>query len=88
MLLTASERAAADFELLEMVQAAFYAMLLNAAVELCMIRRFMVEGLKSSLVGLRWSYFEARMSHTDHELREAQLWQRAVAVEVRGPSDG
>ncbi|KAJ8423976.1 hypothetical protein Cgig2_008751 [Carnegiea gigantea] len=28
------------------------------------------------------------MSRVDHELKEAQLWQQAVAVEVRGPSDG
>jgi len=28
------------------------------------------------------------MSRTDHELREAQLRQRAVAVEVRSLSDG
>jgi len=69
-----AERAAADFELPEMVQATFYTMLLNGAVELGVVRGFMVNGLKSSLVGLRWTCFEAWMSRTDHELREAQLW--------------
>ncbi|KAJ8453133.1 LOW QUALITY PROTEIN: hypothetical protein Cgig2_008017 [Carnegiea gigantea] len=70
-LLITSERAAADFELPEMVQATFYAMLLNEAVKLGVVRRFIVKGLKTSLVGLRWSCFEARMSCTDHKLREA-----------------
>ncbi|KAJ8426858.1 hypothetical protein Cgig2_006533 [Carnegiea gigantea] len=53
-----AEGAAADFELPEMVQATFYAMLLNEVVELGVIRGFMVEGLKLALVGLRWSSFE------------------------------
>ncbi|KAJ8438013.1 LOW QUALITY PROTEIN: hypothetical protein Cgig2_029994 [Carnegiea gigantea] len=62
--------ATADFELLEMGQATFYAMLLNEAIErVC----FMAEGLKLALVGPGWSSFEAWMSRVDHELREAQL---------------
>ncbi|KAJ8433390.1 hypothetical protein Cgig2_019180 [Carnegiea gigantea] len=65
-----AERGAADFELPEIVQATFYAMLLNEAVELAVLRGFVAEGLKSSLVGLRWLSFEAWMSCTDHELRE------------------
>jgi len=63
----------ADFKLPEMVRVTFYAMLLNEAVELGVVRGFMADGLKSSLVGLRWRCFEALMSCTDHELREAQL---------------
>jgi len=82
------ERATVDFELPEMVQAIFYTMLLNEAVELGVVYSFMAKGLKSSLVGLRWSCFEAWMSRTDHKLREAQLRQRTTAAEVRGPSDG
>jgi len=35
------------------MQATFYRMLLNEAAELGAVRGFMVEGLKSALVGLR-----------------------------------
>ena len=63
-----AEEAAADFELLEVVQATFYTILLNEAIELGVVRSFIAEGLKSSLVGLRWLSFEAWMSRTDHEL--------------------
>ncbi|KAJ8429990.1 hypothetical protein Cgig2_033915 [Carnegiea gigantea] len=54
-----AEGAAADFELPEMVQATFYAMLLNEAIELGVVHGFIAEGLRSALVGLRWSSFEA-----------------------------
>jgi len=51
----------------------FYAMLLNEAVKLGAVHGFKAEGLKSALVGLRWSSFEVWMSCFDHVLREAQL---------------
>ncbi|KAJ8437665.1 hypothetical protein Cgig2_028603 [Carnegiea gigantea] len=70
-----AEGAKANFEFPEM----------NEAIELGVVRGFMAEGLKSSLVGLRWSSFAAWMSYTDHKLREAR--QRAITVEVCGPSD-
>ncbi|KAJ8451980.1 hypothetical protein Cgig2_016561 [Carnegiea gigantea] len=47
-----AERVAADFELPEILQVTFYTMLLNEAVELSVVRGFMADGLKSSLVGL------------------------------------
>ncbi|KAJ8438935.1 hypothetical protein Cgig2_012830 [Carnegiea gigantea] len=78
-----AEGAATDFDFPEMVQATFYAMLLNFEVH-----GFMAEGLRSALVGLRWSNFEVWMSRVDYKLREAQLRQQAVEGEVRGPSDG
>ncbi|KAJ8423386.1 hypothetical protein Cgig2_000556 [Carnegiea gigantea] len=87
-LLPKAERAAVDFELPEIVQATFYAMLLNEAVELGVVLGFMAKSLKSFLVGLSWSCFEARMGRTDHELREAQLRQRTATMEVRSPLDG
>ncbi|KAJ8449176.1 hypothetical protein Cgig2_027178 [Carnegiea gigantea] len=65
--------AAANFELLEMVQATFYTMQLNQAVELGVVRGFMAKGLTSALAGLRWSSFEFR--------------EQAVAVEICGPLD-
>ncbi|KAJ8431710.1 hypothetical protein Cgig2_005217 [Carnegiea gigantea] len=51
-LLPQAEGIAADFELPEMVQATFYVMLLNEAVELGVVRGFVAEGLKSALVAL------------------------------------
>ncbi|KAJ8432238.1 hypothetical protein Cgig2_007639 [Carnegiea gigantea] len=48
--LTEAEGAVADFELPEMVQVTFYAMLLNEAVELGVVCGFMAEGRKSALV--------------------------------------
>ncbi|KAJ8444094.1 hypothetical protein Cgig2_025095 [Carnegiea gigantea] len=61
-----AEGAATDFELPEMMQATFYAMLLNEAVELGVVHGFMVEGLRLALVGLRWSSFEAAEYICDH----------------------
>ena len=72
-LLSESEGATADFWLPKMVQAIFYAMLLNKAVKMGVVPGFSNEGLKSALVGLRWSTFEVWMSCVDHVLREAQL---------------
>jgi len=57
--LSEAVRAALDFELLEMVQAIFYAMLLNDALELGIVIGFHADDLKSSLEGLRWTFFEA-----------------------------
>ncbi|KAJ8426095.1 hypothetical protein Cgig2_006576 [Carnegiea gigantea] len=51
-------------------------------------KRFYGRRSEIDLVGLRWSSFEVWMGCVDHELREAQLPQQAVAVEARGPLDG
>ncbi|KAJ8421186.1 hypothetical protein Cgig2_011314 [Carnegiea gigantea] len=56
--LSDAEGVAADFELPEIVQATFYAMLLNEAVDLGVAHNFTTESVKSSLIGLRWSTFE------------------------------
>ncbi|KAJ8425106.1 hypothetical protein Cgig2_013836 [Carnegiea gigantea] len=47
------EEAACDFNIPEIVQAIFYAMLLNDAMELSLVSRDMAGGLKSILEGLR-----------------------------------
>ena len=52
-----AEGAALNFELPEMVQATFYAILLNDATELGVVRGFIADDLKSILVGLRWTFF-------------------------------
>ncbi|KAJ8434186.1 LOW QUALITY PROTEIN: hypothetical protein Cgig2_004657 [Carnegiea gigantea] len=50
--LSEAEEAARDFKLPEMVQATFYAMLLNNAVELGIVSGFMVTDLRATLEGL------------------------------------
>ncbi|KAJ8428107.1 hypothetical protein Cgig2_025449 [Carnegiea gigantea] len=86
--LSEAEGAAAEFEFLEIVQAIFYAMLLNEVVELGVAHEFSTEGLKSALVGVRWSAFKVWMDCVDHALRTAQLQRPTDEVEVRGPLDG
>ncbi|KAJ8437835.1 hypothetical protein Cgig2_000389 [Carnegiea gigantea] len=60
-----AEEAAHDFELPEMIQAIFYAMLLNNAVGLGIVSDFIAANLRASLEGLRWT----------RDLLEAQLYQ-------------
>ncbi|KAJ8424979.1 hypothetical protein Cgig2_031928 [Carnegiea gigantea] len=82
--LVEAENAATEFELPEMVQVTFYAMLLNEAVELGMTHEYTAESMKSSLAGLRWSTFEVWMDCMNCILRGAQLYRPADEVEVRG----
>ncbi|KAJ8446511.1 hypothetical protein Cgig2_027473 [Carnegiea gigantea] len=69
------EGAAADFEFPEMPSSWAW----------CTV---FTEGLKSALVGLRWSTFEVWMSCVNHVLRVAQLQQPVDEVEVCGLLDG
>ncbi|KAJ8441272.1 hypothetical protein Cgig2_013687 [Carnegiea gigantea] len=78
--LSEAEGAAADFELPEIVQATFYTILLNEAIELGMAYDFMTESIKSSLVGLRWSTFEVWIGCVNHRPTDE--------VEVRRSRDG
>ena len=77
-----------EFELPEIAQETFYAMLLNEAVELGVAHEYIAESMKSSLVGLRWSTFEVLLDCMDYVLRGAQLYRLADEVEVRGSMDG
>ncbi|KAJ8422873.1 hypothetical protein Cgig2_013746 [Carnegiea gigantea] len=83
-LLPKAERAVLDFELPEMVQATFYAMLLNDAIELGIVSDFLADNLKSTLERLRWTSFEAWLGRTRGDLREAQLRQRTLPSEAHG----
>ncbi|KAJ8423208.1 hypothetical protein Cgig2_006761 [Carnegiea gigantea] len=74
-----AEGVTTDFELLEMVQATFYAMLLNEAVELGVVHGFMAEGLRSALLCLRWSSFEVWMSRDNR-------WSRGRSAVLRTDS--
>ncbi|KAJ8438374.1 LOW QUALITY PROTEIN: hypothetical protein Cgig2_006292 [Carnegiea gigantea] len=76
-----AKEAALDFGLPEMVT--FHTMLLNDVIKLGIVSGFIV---KSTLVGLRWTCFEAWMSRTINELRKEKLRQRPVVVEARGSS--
>ncbi|KAJ8432114.1 LOW QUALITY PROTEIN: hypothetical protein Cgig2_027302 [Carnegiea gigantea] len=60
--LSKAEEAARDFELPEIVQATFYAMLLNDAIELGIVNGFIAADLKAFLEGLRWTSFESWMN--------------------------
>ncbi|KAJ8433501.1 LOW QUALITY PROTEIN: hypothetical protein Cgig2_018035 [Carnegiea gigantea] len=71
-----AEETACDFNIPEIVQATFYAILVNDAVELFVLSREMVGDLKSTLKGLRWTTFESWMSVNKPALLEEQLCQR------------
>ena len=54
-----------------MVQATFYAMLLNDVIELGIVSSFLAVGLKLTLEGLRWTSFEAWLIRSSRDLWEA-----------------
>ncbi|KAJ8441400.1 hypothetical protein Cgig2_002359 [Carnegiea gigantea] len=68
--------AARDFNLREMVQATFYAMLLNDAVGLGIASGFIAADLKVSFDGLQWTFIESWMHTNRHDLQKAQFHQR------------
>ena len=70
--LSEAEIAAVELGLPEMVQATFYAMLLNDAVELGAAHEFTGDEMKFVLMDLRWSSFEKWMDCMDDTLRAAQ----------------
>ncbi|KAJ8419943.1 LOW QUALITY PROTEIN: hypothetical protein Cgig2_020753 [Carnegiea gigantea] len=76
-----AERAAFDFELPEMVQVTFYAVLLTDAVELGIVSGFIAVDLKLTLEGLRWTCFESWLSRSSRDLLKAQLRHTELVVE-------
>jgi len=83
-MLSDAERAAFNFELPEMVQKTFYAMLLNDAVELDIVSSFMAGDLKLTLEGLRWMCFKSWLCRSSCDLLEVQLRQRTPPGGVCG----
>ncbi|KAJ8434092.1 LOW QUALITY PROTEIN: hypothetical protein Cgig2_005771 [Carnegiea gigantea] len=81
-----AEEAAHDFEIPKIVQATFYAMLLNDDIGLGILSGFLVANLKASLEGLRWMSFESWM-HARPSL-EAQLHQRSSSGGTQRPVNG
>ena len=71
-----AEEAACDFDIPEIIQATFYAILLNNAVELSVVSRDMIGDLKSTLKGLRLTTFESWLSINKRALLKVQLRQR------------
>ena len=64
--LTVAEEAARNFRIPEMVQAVFYAMVVNEAFELDVLSRDMAEHLKLALEGLWWYIYEAWLQLDKH----------------------
>ena len=67
-----------------MVQATFYAMLLNDAIRLGIVSGFIAADLKASLEGLLWTSFEFWMHRNKCGLMEAQLHQQPPPQGVPG----
>jgi len=83
-----AEEAAHDFNILEIVQASFHAMLLNDAVGLYLVSRDMVRGLNPTLQGLQWTTFELLLNDSKRALLEVQLRQRIPSEGDPGPPGG
>ena len=85
--LSEAEIAATELGLPEMVQATFYAMLLNDAVELGAAHEFTGDEMKPVLMDLRWSSFEKWIYCMDDTLRAAQQNHSADEVKVSDAAD-
>ncbi|KAJ8420396.1 LOW QUALITY PROTEIN: hypothetical protein Cgig2_013883 [Carnegiea gigantea] len=83
-----AEAAAAELELPEIVQATFYAMLLNEMFELGVVHEYTAERMKSLLVGLRWLTFKVWMRIMDEVIRRAQFHHQPDEMDVKGARDG
>ena len=70
-----------------MVQATFYAMLLNDAVELGPAHEFTGDEMKSVLMDLRWSSFERWIYCMDDTLMAAQQNRLADEIKVSDAAD-
>jgi len=86
--LAEAEATVAELELPEIVQATFYAMLLNEMFELGVVHEYMAEKMKSLLGGLRWSTFELWMRIIDEVIRGAQFHHQPDEMDIKGARDG
>ena len=85
--LSKAEIAATELGLPEMVQATFYAMLLNDVVELGAAHEFTGHEMKSVLMDLRWSSFKKWIYCMDDILRAAQQNRPADEINVSDVDD-
>ncbi|KAJ8427162.1 hypothetical protein Cgig2_009521 [Carnegiea gigantea] len=81
--LAEAEAAAAESELPRIVQATFYAMLLNDMLEFGAVHEYTVGKMRSVLLGLGWSTFEAWMRIMGPVIWGAQLYRQPDEVEVK-----
>lgn len=79
-----AELAVAEFGIPELVQATFYAMLLNDAVEFGTAHEFTGDEMKSVLMDLKWSSFEKWVYCMDDILRAAQQNRPADEINLSG----
>ncbi|KAJ8426194.1 hypothetical protein Cgig2_008911 [Carnegiea gigantea] len=86
--LAEAEAAAADSGLPEIVQATFYAMLLNNMLELGAVDEYTAKKIRSILVDLGWSAFEAWMPIMDPVIWGAQLYRQPDEVEFKEARSG
>ncbi|KAJ8433689.1 hypothetical protein Cgig2_030076 [Carnegiea gigantea] len=86
--LAMAEKATRDFYILEVVQAVFYAMVVNEALELGVLSRDLAEHLKLWLEGLQWYLYEAWLQHDKIDLWWAQYCRRANQRAESGPVNG
>ncbi|KAJ8438624.1 hypothetical protein Cgig2_017962 [Carnegiea gigantea] len=76
--LSDTDEAACDFDIPEIVQATFYAMVVKDAVQLSVLSRDLAGNLKSTLKGLRWTIFKSWLNVNKHALLEVQLGRRVL----------
>jgi len=77
-----------NFNMPKMIQATFYAMVVNNALELGVMSRDMAEALKSALEGLWWFLFESWLRINKHDLLGAQFRTQADPRTGLGPAGG
>ena len=85
--LSEAEQAAAELGLPELVQATFYAMLLNDVVEFGAAHEFTGDEMKSVLMDLKWSSFEKWIYCMDDFLRVAQQNRPADEINISDVDD-
>ena len=81
-------RPQSQLDMLEIAQATLYVILRNDMLELGAVHEYTSEKMRSLLVGLRWSTFEAWMRIMGPVIRGAQLCRQPGEVEVKGVRNG
>jgi len=79
--LDVAEEAAGHFELPELPQVIFYAMLLNVAERLGVLHGHTLWVMESALIELRWSTFESCVWLNRHRIFKAQFWAKVEPKE-------
>ncbi|KAJ8436181.1 hypothetical protein Cgig2_010425 [Carnegiea gigantea] len=86
--LAVAEGATWSFELSELPQVIFYAMLLSEAERLGVLHRWTLHIIVSALTELRWSTFEAYVWPNGDQILEAQFWEEAEQEDDSSDAEG